>query len=118
MSLPGFEWNDEKALVNLRKHGVSFIEASTVFDDPNCLIMDDENHSIGKVRFLILGYSKAYRPRSPAANDFSDSMKRLDTIGVQRDCYAAFCYAKFTSCFQTSYVSPEIATTNQEEERA
>jgi uncharacterized protein len=61
MSLPGFEWNDEKALANLRKHGVSFIEASTVFDDPNCLIMDDENHSIGEVRFLILGYSKAYR---------------------------------------------------------
>lgn len=53
----GFEWDEEKAQTNLAKHGVSFVEATTVFDDPNCLIMDDPKHSLGESRFLILGYS-------------------------------------------------------------
>jgi uncharacterized protein len=57
----GFEWNEEKAQLNLRKHGVAFTEAMTVFDDPNCLVMDDKEHSIGEARFLILGFSIAYR---------------------------------------------------------
>jgi uncharacterized protein len=57
----GFEWNEEKAQINLGKHGVAFTEATTVFDDPNCLFMDDEDHSIGEARFLILGYSSAQR---------------------------------------------------------
>lgn len=59
--LPGFEWNEQKAQVNLSKHGVSFAEATTVFDDPQCLFMDDPNHSIGESRFLILGYSGVER---------------------------------------------------------
>ncbi|MCY7272258.1 MAG: BrnT family toxin [Phormidesmis sp. CAN_BIN44] len=59
--LPGFEWNEQKAQVNLSKHGVSFAEATTVFDDPQCLFMDDPKHSIGESRFLILGYSVVER---------------------------------------------------------
>jgi uncharacterized protein len=57
----GFEWNEEKAKSNLRKHGVSFVEAATVFDDPWYLIMDDPDHSVGEQRFLVLGYSIASR---------------------------------------------------------
>jgi uncharacterized DUF497 family protein len=57
----GFEWDEEKAKSNLRKHGVSFAEAATVFNDPLCLIMDDPNHSIREQRFLILGYFIASR---------------------------------------------------------
>jgi uncharacterized protein len=57
----GFEWNEEKAQLNLRKHGIAFTEAMTVFDDPECLVMDDKEHSIGEARFLILGFSIAYR---------------------------------------------------------
>lgn len=41
--------------------GVSFAEASTVFDDPYCLMMDDPEHSVGEARFLILGRSVVYR---------------------------------------------------------
>ena len=37
-----FEWDGRKAATNLRKHGVSFDEASTVFDDPLAVIFDDE----------------------------------------------------------------------------
>lgn len=57
----GFEWDEEKAQANLTKHGISFVEATTVFDDPNCLIMDDPKHSLGESRFLLLGYSIVQR---------------------------------------------------------
>ena len=45
--ISGFEWNEEKAQGNLIKHGISFTEAATVFDDPQCLIMNDPQHSFG-----------------------------------------------------------------------
>lgn len=59
--IPEFEWNEEKARINLSKHGVSFAEAATVFNDPFCLIMDDPKHSVGEARFIILGYSVVSR---------------------------------------------------------
>ncbi len=40
-----FEWDPEKAAANLAKHGVSFDEAITAFDDPFALIADDVVHS-------------------------------------------------------------------------
>lgn len=51
------EWDSRKAAGNLRKHGVSFDEASTVFDDPLAVIFDDEDHSVDEIRELIVGYS-------------------------------------------------------------
>ena len=56
-----FEWNSRKAATNIRKHGVSFDEASTVFDDPLAAIFDDETHSTAEVRELIIGHSVADR---------------------------------------------------------
>ena len=56
-----FEWDGHKAATNLRKHGVSFDEASTVFDDPLAAIFDDEAHSTAEVRELIIGHSVAGR---------------------------------------------------------
>ncbi len=52
-----FEWDAKKASINLCKHGVSFEEASTVFDDPLAAIFDDEEHSIQETREIILGHS-------------------------------------------------------------
>jgi uncharacterized protein len=52
-----FEWDKQKAAHNLRKHGVSFDEASTVFDDPLAQIFDDENHSADEEREIIIGHS-------------------------------------------------------------
>jgi len=40
-----FEWDARKASANLRKHGVSFDEAKTVFLDEEALVMPDEEHS-------------------------------------------------------------------------
>ena len=39
------------------KHGVSFAEASTVFEDVNALVISDPEHSEDEERFIILGFS-------------------------------------------------------------
>lgn len=52
-----FEWNANKATFNLNKHGVSFDEATTVFDDPLAVIFDDSNHSSLERREIIIGHS-------------------------------------------------------------
>ena len=56
-----FEWDAEKAEANLKKHGVSFDEAKTVFRDPMYFIFADPDHSISESRFLVLGFSEANR---------------------------------------------------------
>jgi uncharacterized DUF497 family protein len=52
-----FEWDDDKARSNQIKHGISFDEASTVFDDSLARIFDDEVHSINERREIIIGHS-------------------------------------------------------------
>jgi uncharacterized DUF497 family protein len=52
-----FEWDDEKAVENLTKHGVSFSEASTVFADPLSRTIPDPLHSDDEERFVVLGQS-------------------------------------------------------------
>ena len=52
-----FEWDDRKAVENLKKHGVSFGEATEVFYDPSALEAYDQRHSIEEARFIIIGLS-------------------------------------------------------------
>ena len=52
-----FEWDDEKAATNLRKHGVSFEEASTVFDDGLMVTEADWFHSNEEDRYVSIGLS-------------------------------------------------------------
>ena len=56
-----FEWDPEKAQSNLRKHGVNFEEAITIFKDPLALIFDDEAHSEKEHREIIIGTSALSR---------------------------------------------------------
>jgi uncharacterized DUF497 family protein len=56
-----FEWNKAKAVSNLEKHGVSFEEASTVFDDPLAYIFDDTDHVTDERREIIIGHSSQNR---------------------------------------------------------
>lgn len=56
-----FEWDENKARANLKKHGVSFEEAQTVFYDENALLIDDPDHSEDEERFIILGLSAGTR---------------------------------------------------------
>lgn len=56
-----FVWDNQKANINKRKHGVSFEEAQTVFDDCEALRIFDPDHSEDEDRFLILGLSSVLR---------------------------------------------------------
>ena len=56
-----FEWNIDKNLSNIEKHGISFKEAATVFGDDNSTMLEDENHSDGEERFWVIGFSKNMR---------------------------------------------------------
>ncbi|BAB73894.1 BrnT family toxin [Anabaena sp. FACHB-709] len=56
-----FEWDESKAATNLKKHSVSFEEAKTVFDNVLAVIFDDEAHSVGEKREIIIGHSQNNR---------------------------------------------------------
>jgi uncharacterized protein len=56
-----FEWDQSKAASNLKKHGVSFEEAKTVFDNSLAVIFDDEAHSVSEQREIIIGHSRQNR---------------------------------------------------------
>lgn len=61
MSSLRFEWDLKKAALNLRKHGVSFEDAQSVFSDENGLLIDDPDHSEEEDRFVLLGLSHSLR---------------------------------------------------------
>ncbi len=67
-----FEWNPDKARSNLKKHGVSFNEASTVFNDPLSVTFPDPDHSYGEERYVIIGLSNADRILVVPHTDRSD----------------------------------------------
>ena len=56
-----FSWDGRKALANLRKHTVSFTEASTIFDDPLAITYPDVDHSTAESRHMTFGLSASGR---------------------------------------------------------
>ncbi len=71
-----FKWHSEKAKSNFEKHGVSFEEAESVFDDPLQVHYPDYAHSIGEQRYICLGDS---------------NQGAFDNVGIHRK------YSKFVS---------------------
>lgn len=56
-----FAWDRRRADANLRKHGISFDEASTVFDDPSFITVVDDEHSVDEERYITIGVSSQRR---------------------------------------------------------
>ena len=56
-----FEWDENKARINLEKHKISFDEARTIFADPLLFTFIDEFHSDKEERFISIGLSKKNR---------------------------------------------------------
>ena len=52
-----FEWDDEKAESNFKKHGVTFEEGATIFNDPLILTISDPDHSVSEERYISIGAS-------------------------------------------------------------
>ncbi len=75
-----FEWDDGKARLNVRKHGVSFEEASTVFADPLTLTIYDPLHSDEEDRYVALGES---RPGRLLVVVFTDRQERIRIISAR-----------------------------------
>ena len=56
-----FDWSEAKNQANVRKHGVSFKEAKSVFFDESALLLADPDHSEDEDRFVLLGLSAKLR---------------------------------------------------------
>ncbi len=56
-----FEWDPRKAEQNVRKHGVAFEDAITIFADPDELMIYDPDHSLTEDRFVSVGRSRSGR---------------------------------------------------------
>ena len=56
-----FAWDEDKSKENERRHGVSFEESKTIFNDPLSITIYDPDHSIDEDRFIELGLSKTGR---------------------------------------------------------
>lgn len=61
MSTLRFEWDERKATVNAKKHGISFEEAQSVFFDERARLIEDPDHSEPEERFILLGLSSSLR---------------------------------------------------------
>ncbi|MES0491181.1 MAG: BrnT family toxin [Leptospirales bacterium] len=56
-----FSWDDQKGETNLKKHGVTFNEAKSVFYDDNARLKEDDEHSESENRFVLMGMSEKAR---------------------------------------------------------
>jgi uncharacterized DUF497 family protein len=56
-----FEWDERKARANVKKHGVSFHDAATVFGDPLAITFPDPDHSEAEERLVTFGMSQSQR---------------------------------------------------------
>ena len=56
-----FEWDPRKAEINLRKHGISFTEAGTIFGDDLAITVPDPDHSNDEDRYITIGWSNRRR---------------------------------------------------------
>jgi uncharacterized DUF497 family protein len=57
MTQYNFEWDQEKAKLNKKKHNVSFEEAATIFHDPHSITIFDDDHTEKEERWITIGIS-------------------------------------------------------------
>jgi uncharacterized DUF497 family protein len=79
-----FEWNPRKAEINLRKHGVSFPEAGTVFGDDLAVTVPDPDHSEDEERFITIGWSKRRRLLMVSHIDRGDRIRIISARELTR----------------------------------
>jgi uncharacterized DUF497 family protein len=70
-----FEWDQKKAISNVRKHKISFEEAATALSDPMSLTGYDPDHSIAEDRYLTFGISQLGRLVVVAHTDHGETIR-------------------------------------------
>ena len=79
-----FEWDLHKADSNLRKHGVSFHEAASVWGDTLSITYHDPDHSVTEHRFITVGMSRARRMLMVAHADRGDNVRIISARRMTR----------------------------------
>ena len=79
-----FEWDSSKETRNKAKHGVAFVEACTVFEDPLSSTVADPDHSEGEARFLTFGVSAQGRPLVVAYAEQADRIRIISSRPMTR----------------------------------
>lgn len=79
-----FTWDPKKAAANLRKHGVAFEEASTIFRDTLSETGSDPDHSVGEHRFITFGISQHDRLLVVSHTDESDTIRIISARPATR----------------------------------
>lgn len=85
-----YEWDENKAVKNLAKHGVSFTEAKTIFDDPKYVDFYDLDHSEDEERYLIVGESNRGRLLIVFYTERKESIRIIsarEVIKSEREAY-------------------------------
>ena len=79
-----FDWDESKAETNLIKHGVSFLEAATVFEDDFSFTFSDPDHSAQEERFVIIGHSERGRLLFVSHTDENDQPRIISARKATR----------------------------------
>lgn len=79
-----FEWDCKKAAHNLKKHKVSFAEASTVLQDRLSSTMPDPDHSRGEERYITIGWSERHRLLMVSHTDRVDRIRIISARELTR----------------------------------
>jgi hypothetical protein len=85
-----FEWDARKAASNEAKHGVTFMEAATVFSDPLSLTIPDPAHSEREQRFISLGRSAGGKMLVVVHTERGDNLRLISARRAsrrERKCY-------------------------------
>jgi len=88
-----FEWDEAKAASNAAKHGVTFSEAKTVFDDPLFVDYYDPDHSDDEHRYIIVGQSRDHRLLIVSYTERGDVIRLISartTTPEERRAYEGF----------------------------
>ena len=79
-----FEWDKRKAVLNIKKHGVSFENAATAFGDPLSVTIHDPKHSYDEDRFLLLGETQDKKLVVVAHTDRKDTIRLINARPATR----------------------------------
>ena len=79
-----FDWDPRKERENERKHGVSFMEAATVFSDSLSVTVRDPDHSFGEARFITVGLSNQNRLLIVSYSERDESFRLISARGLTR----------------------------------
>jgi uncharacterized DUF497 family protein len=85
-----FEWDPDKAELNLKRHGVAFKEAATVFRDPLGITIFDPDHSEEEDRFITVGFSGSGRLLMVGHTDRGERVRIINARQLsraERDAY-------------------------------